>query len=303
MNTPPTQYLNDGSNLPPRLKVYLNLGTLADLPSNSIWPGVEGKEAMACLKEAGFEGVQQGDPELCREAGMGCAGGGRVDNPADAAILAGTLKSLGHECGTVHVGNGFEDDAEMDALVRSILEASAQFDFPLYIETHRATITQDAWRTIQLTKRIPGIRFNGDFSHYYTGQELPYGDLEAKWLAMQPIFDRTRFLHGRIGNTSCMQVDIGDGDANVPQAFGMVNFVVHFREMWKRAMAGFLASAKSGDYLVFAPEILCPHLYYGRKFSLPDGSMREESDRYAQALVYARVARECFEAAGGRKSD
>jgi hypothetical protein len=286
--------LNDGSQLPPRLKVYLNLGTLVDLRPDSIWPKLEGAEALACLKEAGFEGVQDGNPELCRGAGIGCAGSGRVDTLTDAEALTRKLKSFGHEAGTVHVGSGFENDAEMDALVHSILDASEQIDFPLYIETHRATITQDAWRTIQLAKRIPEIRFNGDFSHFYTGQELPYGDLEVKWRTMQAIFDRVRFLHGRIGNTACMQVDVGDGKAHVLQAFGIHDFMAHFREMWTRAMAGFLASAKPGDYLIFAPEILAPYIYYGRKFPAPDGTLREESDRYAQALVYAQVARECF---------
>jgi hypothetical protein len=220
-----------------------------------------------------------------------------VDAPADAEALARKLKSLGHEAGTVHVGSGFETDAEMDALARAVVKASDRVDFPLYIETHRATITQDAWRTIQLAARVPEVQFNGDFSHFYTGQELPYGDLEAKWRSMQPIFDRVRFLHGRIGNTACMQVDVGDGGIKVPQGFGIHDFMAHFREMWTRAMAGFLASAKAGDYLVFAPEILAPYIYYARKFAAPDGTLREESDRYAQALVYARVARECFEAA------
>ena len=292
--------LKDGSNAAPRLKVYLNLGTLVDLPPYSIWPQLKGAEALARLKADGFEGVQDGNPEICSAVGIGCAGSGRVDSLTDAEALARKLKSLGHEAGTVHVGSGFENDAEVDALVHSILKASEQNDFPLYIETHRATITQDAWRTIQLTKRIPDIRFNGDFSHFYTGQELPYGDLEAKWRAMQPIFDRVRFLHGRIGNTACMQVDVGDGKSNVPQFFGIHDFMAHFREMWTRAMAGFLASAKPGDFLVFAPEILAPYIYYGRKFPAPDGTLREESDRYAQALVYARIARECFAAAKKR---
>jgi hypothetical protein len=292
--------LNDGSAQPPRLKIYLNLGTLVDLPAHSIWPRLAGAEAMACLKEAGFEGVQDAEPELCRRVGIGSAASGRVDSVTDAEVLARKFKALGHEAATLHVGSGFEDDAAMDALVKSIITASEKVNFPLYLETHRATITQDAWRTIQLTQRIPEVRFNGDFSHFYTGQELPYGDLEAKWRAMQPIFDRVRFMHGRIGNTSCMQVDIGDGDANVPQAFGHQNFMVHFLEMWTRAMAGFLTSAQPGDYLVFAPEILSPYIYYGRKFPAPDGTLREESDRYAQALVYARIARECFEQAKHR---
>src|SRR6202021_447999 len=98
----------------------------------------------------------------------------------------------------LHVGNGFEDDAQMDGLVCAVLAASEKIGIPMYIETHRATITQDVWRTIQLPKRIPEIRFNGDFSHFYTGQELPYGNLAAKFNAMQPIFDRVRFMHVRM---------------------------------------------------------------------------------------------------------
>jgi hypothetical protein len=289
--------LNDGSSAPPRLKVYLNLGTLVDLPENSIWPRLAGIEAMIALKAAGFEGVQDGDPKLAQKAGLGSAGSGRVDSPGDAEPLARRLKDLGHQAATVHVGSGFENDAEMDSLVGAILEASVHVDFPIFIETHRATITQDVWRTIQLAKRVPAVRFNGDFSHYYTGQELPYGDFDAKLRAMQPIFDRVRFMHGRIGNSSCMQVDIADGHAPVPQAFGIHDFLNHYRRIWRRAMAGFLSAAQAGDYLVFAPEILSPSIYYGRKFSGPDGSLREESDRYAQSLVYARIARECFDEA------
>jgi hypothetical protein len=285
--------LNDGSQNPPRLKVYLNLGTLVDLPSHSRWPRLEGIEAMAFLKQEGFDGVQDGNPELCRRAGIGSAASARVDAVTDGEIVARKYKDTGHEAVTLHVGTGFEDDGQMDSLVRAVLLASDKIGIPLYIETHRATITQDAWRTIQLAKRIPEIRFNGDFSHYYTGQELPYGDLAVKFAAMQPIFNRISFMHGRIGNPACMQVDIADGVAPIPQAFGIHDFLSHYREMWTRAMRGFLLSAKPGDYLVFAPEILAPHIYYARKFSSPDG-LREESDRYAQALVYARIARECF---------
>jgi hypothetical protein len=292
--------INDGSDQPPRLKVYLNIGTLTDLPSHSIWPKLKGTEAMAFLKKEGFEGVQDGNAADCRAAGIASASSGRIDSPAEAKQLAQKLRGLGHEAGTVHIGCGFEDDATMDALVRATVEASDELDFPLFIETHRATITQDVWRTIQMIKRVPSVRFNGDFSHYYTGHELPYGDLEAKWRAMQPIFDRVGFMHGRIGNTSCMQVNIADGGPPVPQVFGESDFLAHHREMWTRAMHGFLKVAKLGDYLVFAPEILSPAIYYARKFTMPDGTLREESDRYAQALVYARIARECFEQAKQR---
>lgn len=286
--------LNDGSGAAPKLKVYLNMGTLLDLRADSIWPKLQGVEAMEFLKNAGFDGVQDGDAAAATTARMGSIASGRVDNLTDAAALAEKMKRLGHQAATLHVGTGFEDDAQMDALAKSILAASEKYDFPLYIETHRATITQDVWRTIQLTKRIPEVAFNGDFSHFYTGLELVYGDIEAKFRAMQPIFDRVKFMHGRIGSPGCIQVDVGDGSRETAQVHGPSNFIDHFQEIWTRAMAGFLKSAKPGDYLVFAPEILAPHIYYGRKFKGPDGKLVEECDRYAQALVLARMARECF---------
>ena len=293
--------LNDGSGAKPRLKVYLNMGTLVYLRGDSVWPKLQGAQAMEFLKEAGFEGVQDGEVAVAKAAKMGSIGSGRVDTLTDAAVLAEKMKRVGHQAATVHVGTGFEDDAQMDALVRSVVAASTQYDFPLYIETHRATITQDVWRTIQLTKRIPEVAFNGDFSHFYTGLELPYGDITAKFEMMQPIFERVKFMHGRIGSPGCIQVDVGDGSRTTPQVHGVSNFIDHFREMWTRAMAGFLKSAKAGDYLVFAPEILAPHIYYGRKFRGPDGVLVEESDRYAQALVYMRMARECFSEAEKRQ--
>jgi hypothetical protein len=68
----------------------------------------------------------------------------------------------------------------------------------IVVETHRATITQDSWRTVQITKGFPEVRFNRNFSHYYCGQELAYGDWSSKLAFMEPIFERVGFIHGRI---------------------------------------------------------------------------------------------------------
>jgi len=293
-----SDFLNDGSGAAPRLKCFLNQGNLVHLPEGGSWPsGLQGASALERLRADGFEGLQGGDPAACRESGMECAASGRVDRPGDARERVREFQEAGYQCATLHAGSGFEEDAEMDALVAEVIETAADTGFPLFIETHRATLTQDIWRTLQLVQRQPGIRFNGDFSHYYTGHEMTYGDISAKFDRMEPIFERVRFLHGRIGNSCCMQVDIGDGTEPAPQEFGLNPFVVHFRDMWTRVMRHFRRNAGPGDYLVFAPEILYPRIYYARMFPGPDGSLREESDRYEQALVYCRIARECWEAA------
>ncbi|HEX4125232.1 MAG TPA: hypothetical protein VHY37_10940, partial [Tepidisphaeraceae bacterium] len=81
-------------------------------------------------------------------------------------------------------------------------------------------------------------------------------------------------------------VDIGDGKGRT--------YVDHFREMWTRSFAGFLKTAKKGDYITFSPELLGPGIYYARTFDDPTGKPKEEGDRWQQAILYAQIARECF---------
>jgi hypothetical protein len=150
------------------------------------------------------------------------------------------------------------------------------------------------WRTVQLVKRFPDILFNGDFSHLYCGQEMVYGDFEAKLDFLQPVFDRIGFMHGRIAAPGFMQAPIGSVDGCPRMALG-ANYLEHFKEMWRRAMSGFKQHAGPGDVLIFAPELLRADIYYARVIEAADGSLHEESDRYAEALLYRDLARECFQ--------
>ena len=284
---------NDGSERAPSLRIGLNEGNLAGLPDFSAGPRGSIDEVLAAVRAAGFEAFQGSDPVAARAAGLIPSGSGRINHVGEAGPLARSLRDDGYVCGTVHVAWGIEDDATVDALVEDIIIASESEGLPLYIETHRATITEDMWRTVKLVERFPEIRFNGDFSHYYTGHEMVYGDFDAKLSFLSPVFDRVRFIHGRIGNPGSMQVAVRGIDDPAP-------YIAHFRELWTRSMLGFLRTAKPGDYLTFAPELLVPDIYYARTFPNSDGSFIEESDRWEQALIYVQIANECFEEAQRR---
>lgn len=289
---------NDGASRPPRLRIDINASNVFGLPPNSSAPRGEARAVLQAVKAAGFEGVQNNSKaQLCREVGLCVTASGRINTPPEADLRAAEAKQLGADCCTVHVGWGIEDDDQVDRLVEATLRASERHNVPIYIETHRATITQDMWRTVRLAERFPEIRFNGDFSHYYTGQEMVYGDMNAKLDFLAPVFERVRFIHGRIGNSSCMQVDIGDGAGGKDRLF-----VDHFKEMWTRSFAGFLRNARSGDYICFTPELLGPEINYARVFPNAKGEMVEESDRWQQAILYADIARECWDEAKRRVS-
>ena len=214
-----------------------------------------------------------------------------MNEPADAEELAERFAGEGQECATLHAGWGIEDDEDAARLIDAVLSASEKYSVPLYVETHRATIFQDMWRTVRFVERFPALRFNGDFSHWYTGQEMVYGGFEMKLAFIAPVLERVRYLHGRIGNPGAMQVNVEDGDPRQHP------YVEHFRQMWTAAFQGFLQSAAAGDYICFTPELLAPQIYYGRLIPEAGGVPVEECDRWEQSLVLKRIAEECFEQA------
>jgi len=291
-------YFNDRSADAPKLRVYLNLNNLDDLRADSKGPGRDAPDLDVRLAADGFEGVQltSDAPPPARFKLPHC-GLDRISIPADADPVVAKHRNRGDQCLTVHAGWGIEDDAEMFRLVEAILAASRKHGLPVFLETHRATITQDMWRTVAITKEFPEVRFNGDFSHYYCGQEMVYGGMAMKLAFMAPIFKRVGFMHGRIASPGGMQVPVGSLTGTPRMAHGVSDYLADFREMWTLAMRGFLSGAGSGDVLIFAPELLSGTHYYARLFPDASGRLVEESDRYAEALLYRDFARECFASA------
>ena len=266
-----------------KLRCYMNWLALEGMNSAYFAHG-----RVPAIREAGYDGIQFIDPidsaalKEARAIGLGVCGSGRINVPGDADAVAQSAADAGLECLTLHVGWGMESDDEAARLIEAVLSATAARRIPLYVETHRATIFQDMQRAVSFVDRFPELRFNGDFSHWYTGLEMVYGGFEKKLAYIQPIIDRVRFVHGRIGNPGCMQVAIEPNDP--------ATYVAHFRTMWTACFAAFLRDPKPRQpFITFAAELLAPDIYYARTFR---GG--EESDRWQQSLLLCEIARECF---------
>jgi hypothetical protein len=276
---------------------------MQNLPASQLrcyfnWPALDGLQTpesgwMRAIRDAGYSGIQFVEPlqlelvEEARSVGLGVCGSGRISQASDAYRLADEARDARLECLTLHVGWGYEGQDEAVGLIEAVLDASEQHSIPLYVETHRATIFQDIWRTVQFIQQFPQLQFNGDFSHWYTGLEMVYGGFENKLSFIQPVIERVCFLHGRIGNPGCMQVDIGDLEASAK-----LPFVAHFRTLWTQVFLAFLRRSPRGESFCFTPELLGPDIYYARTFH-----GREESDRWQQSLVLTEIARSCFDEA------
>ena len=267
----------------PRLLAYMNWLTLEGLQEpRQGW--------LRAIRDAGYEGVQFIEPtppkwvERALDLDLRVCGSGRVNKPGDAPRLAAEAQLLGLECLTLHVGWGHEEDDEAAHLIDAVLSASARYGIPLYVETHRATIFQDTWRTVNFVRRFPELRFNGDFSNWYTGLEFVYGDFEEKLGFIQPVMERTEFIHGRIGNPCVMQVDVGTFENAL-----RLPYVQHFRTMWTQVFTAFIRNHPADGVFRFSPELLSARIFFAREIN-----GKEESDRWEQSLVLTRIARDCF---------
>ena len=275
---------------PPRLAFFLNTETLDRLPDFSVAPRGDDETVYAAVRASGYEGVQGGDPAAAHRAGLKHAAAARVNAPGEIDALAERWSADGSVCGTVHLGWGIEDDGDADRLIGAVLDASARHGVPVYVETHRATLFQDLWRSVRLAERHPGLKFNGDFSHWYTGLELPNGGLDRKLDFAAPVMSRVGFVHARIGTPGQIQYhagrDLGDAQERT--------YVQDFLNMWTRVFNAFRANAGPGAYLPFTPELLSPQFDYALAPPGPDGRRRELDDRWQQALLYLDLARHAF---------
>ena len=284
----------------PSFRRDLNVGTTWSLPAWSTGPAGDEQAALEAAVAAGYQGVQGANPRRCRDLGLVPTTFAIQREPGGLVEQARRWSDLGFVCCTVLLGTGFEDDASADRLADEVLEATTTSGVPVYVETHRGTATQDIWRTLRLVERHPDLRFNADLSHWYTGHELGMADVPAVVELLAPVLDRVRYVHGRIGTSGSIQIDVGDGDPDAHPS------VAHFQLLWSRAMAGFIAGAADDPVplrdlaLGFAPELLPSEVGYARLVPGADASMQEEGDRWAQALVLTDIASACFaDAAGG----
>lgn len=286
----PVPNTNDGSSRAPRLLHGISFVTPAALPDWSAGPRGSTETINAALKAAGYEALQTIEPDKAVAAGLIPTGMMRIfDDVVQMRERVRMFRDAGCDCTTVHLGTGLESDDEMTRLAEAMLEIAESERHPVYLETHRATMTQDIRRTLDLIERLPELRFNGDFAHWYIGHEFTYGDMEMKFAALAPVFERTRFLHLRVSSNAFGQLTA----SNPAEA----RHTDYYRRMWTAACEGFLRSAGPGDYLAVHPELLPARAFYPKMVPGPDGEMREESDRWTEAHYLIDIAEQCFAAA------
>ena len=271
-------WMNDASDAAPRLTVQQAIWAMGGLPrGGDAWSR---EEQVAKIAEADFDGFMLflSGPDESRQAWKALAEKHGLEitalcRPASAEDMRRNLasaKALGARALVAMVRPTFVTFEEGAEKIRTLMAEGRKAGLPVYLETHRGTITQDLMLTARWAAEIPGVQLHGDLSHlvvcYGFGRG---GDPVAK--AYDAILARVGMLDGRISNGQQVQIDVGPGGEH-PAAKG-------FQKMWTRAMTRWLENAGPGDIFLFKPELGPP------PYSILGLDGEEISDRWAQALV------------------
>lgn len=276
----------------PYLRQDINLISLVGLPAEHKGPrcgffGMSDKD-YAMLKNDGFMGLQNNigvnaSKKRCKNFTMGRTVG-TIINKKNLRKQAIKWKQQGYQCATILIGNGREDIYQATELAELVLHVSQETHLPLYIELHRGTVTQHIPLVLKLIEQYPGLRFNGDFSHYVTAYRWDEYFDETILHTIQPILQRVRFIQARLSDHNKAQSHQADDHPAWPI----------FQLLWQQSFKYFKQSAIDGDYFCFTPELL-PRFTDYAEISYSSTGAIETGNRYETSKQLIKLAKAIFE--------
>ncbi|WP_255295266.1 sugar phosphate isomerase/epimerase [Bacillus sp. AFS037270] len=264
------------------------------------------EEKVRCIAEAGYDGINGMLPEgreaerwqrLLDQYNLSYSVNAYPKTAEELEVFLCKAKSFGRvDFVNVQVIRPFLIGEQAVQLLADMAELSQTAGIPAYIETHRGTITQDLLRTVEYAKRLPGLELTIDFSHYVVAGEMHTVSDEAEEL-LRTLLPRTKSIHARVSNGEQVQIDIpmfgsvdGEGAADLEFEHPMLK---HFQRWWLGGMRSWRQTAQQDEVLPFVCELGPPP--YAITVRGQDDVQYEVSDRWTQALLFARIARSLWE--------
>jgi hypothetical protein len=262
-----------------KLKVYQSLWGL-ELRSPHL-PERSHAECFRLVAEAGFDGLCI-DPSvaeipamrplrsLYKEFGLGCMINAFPASEDDMLPLLDFALEM-NAC-TVNVISGVMPIRPEDAVpvVRRWMREAALRGLPLLFETHRDSLLNDMYFTLQLMQLVPEMRLCADLSHVVVDREMrnPVSNRDQQYISS--ILARSDCFQGRVASREQVQVQI-----NFPQHQQWVEI---FKDWWREGMQGWRQRNADDAELLFLCELGPP------PYAITDGEQRELSDRWDEAL-------------------
>ena len=244
------------------------------------------------VREAGFDGLaidlgaltmEQAEATVPQFSRTGLAGG-LTAFPTSVDALRPALRLAHRIAAPFVVVIGQEMPlrlADMVPVIEGWLRVAEQEAMPIQFETHRNCITNDLFTTAQLLDEVPDMRLAADLSHYVVDREMPCPPPPALQKLISKVLERSDSFQGRVAARGQIQVAL-----DFPQN---AKWVALFRDWWRQGFAAWLARhAGDNSAMVFLCELGPPD------YAITDARGHELSDRWAEAALLARWAREIW---------
>jgi hypothetical protein len=147
-------------------------------------------------------------------------------------------------------------------------------------ETHRDSLLNDLYYTLQVMDLVPEMRLCADLSHFVVDREMrePISERDQGYISR--VLERSDCFQGRIANREQVQIQI-----EFPQH---QEWVAIFKGWWKEGMRRWRERNADDATLIFLCELGPP------PYAITDGSRHELSDRWDEALLIRRWANEIW---------
>jgi hypothetical protein len=271
-----------------RLQIYQSLWAMDKLVS----PEASMAQKFDRVREAGFDGMaidlgalsfEQAEATVPHFERTGLLGGltafpGSVEGLRPALGLAQRIRApfvvvIGQEM-PVRV-------AAMIPVIEGWLKVADEEGMPIQFETHRNCITNDLFATVQLLEAVPAMRMAADLSHYVVDREMPCPPTPYLQGLISQVLQRSDSFQGRVAARGQIQLPL-----EFPQN---AKWVQLFRDWWREGFTAWYDRHLADTApLVFLSELGPPD------YALTGADGRELSDRWAEALLLSRWAREIW---------
>ncbi len=248
------------------------------------------------IQEAGFAGVciDPGVKEiddyrdvgsLCEKHNFGCMVNAFPYTVSELRPLLEFAKSI--DAKLVNVIGGVMPLSVSGAVpvVYRWMEEAELLGLPLLFETHRDSLLNDLYYTLQLIDEVPEMRLCADLSHFVVDRELrtPLSPRDSMFL--QRILMRSDCFQGRVASREQIQVQL-----DFPQH---QQWVDQFIEWWTDGIRQWRERSLEKDTLLFLCELGPP------PYAITDAKQSELSDRFAEAVIIKQWVEDIWLKTGG----
>lgn len=158
----------------------------------------------------------------------------------------------------------------MIPIIRAWITMSEKIGVPIQFETHRNSITNDLYSTLQLLDAIPEMRLCADLSHYVVDREFwfPFSDRDSNLISR--IIKRSDSFQGRVASRQQIQLQL-----HFPQHQKWVQL---FQNWWQEGIEDWKRRNSVGDFL-FLCELGPP------EYAITNELGKEMSNRWEESLI------------------